>query len=144
MVWSPVFVPLKLLAAIVPVKVLLPAKDCTPVDTTPGKAALAGSNCKVFPVMIAALALGLLSTAPRVVTALPLDAAVTNPLALTVMVAAVKVPTFAFTVASIVAKLPVPDPVTSPVSVMVWSPVFVPLRLLAAIVPVKVLFPAKD
>jgi hypothetical protein len=36
------------------------------------------------------------------------------------------VPTFEFTVARVVANGPVPLPETSPVSVIVWSPVFVP------------------
>src|SRR5437588_278399 len=34
-----------------------------------------------------------------------------------------------------VAKEPVPEPVTAPVNVMVWSPVLVPLRLLPVTVP---------
>ena len=35
----------------------------------------------------------------------------------------------------VVAKLPVPEPVTLPVRIMVWSPVLVPLKLLPAILP---------
>jgi hypothetical protein len=38
--------------------------------------------------------------------------------------------------ASVVAKLPVPVPVTSPVRVIVWSPVLVPLILVPVTVPV--------
>ena len=38
----------------------------------------------------------------------------------------------------VAAKLSAPVPVTSPVSVMVWSPVFVPDRLLALIAPASV------
>ena len=37
--------------------------------------------------------------------------------------------------AIVVAKLPVPDPVTLPVRVIVWSPVFVPKRFDADIEP---------
>jgi hypothetical protein len=37
--------------------------------------------------------------------------------------------------AMVAAKEPVPEPVTSPVRVMVWSPVLVPLRLLPVTVP---------
>ncbi len=54
-------------------------------------------------------------------------AAVTNPFPFTVCTA--NVPTLLFTVANVVAKLPVPLPVTSPVKVIVWSPVFEPLML---------------
>jgi hypothetical protein len=36
----------------------------------------------------------------------------------------------------VAAKLPVPVPVTSPVSAMVWFPVFVPLRFVPVTVPV--------
>ena len=36
------------------------------------------------------------------------------------------VPTFVFTVASVVSNVPVPVPTTSPVRVIVWSPVFSP------------------
>jgi hypothetical protein len=38
------------------------------------------------------------------------------------------VPVVAFTVASVVANDPVPDPDTSPVKAIVWSPVLVPLK----------------
>lgn len=62
-------------------------------------------------------------------TALP-EAAVTRPLPLTVKVGMEveepKLPTFPLTVARVVPKEPVPKPVTSPVRVMVWSPVLVP------------------
>ena len=43
---------------------------------------------------------------------------------------------------SVVTKEPVPEPVTSPVSVMVWSQVFAPERFDAVIVPVNVFCPS--
>ena len=41
----------------------------------------------------------------------------------------------------VVAKLPVPDPVTSPVKVIVWSPVLVPDKLAAERLLVTITFP---
>jgi len=62
-------------------------------------------------------------------TALP-DAAVISPLPLTVKVGMEvddpKDPVLLLTVARVAAKDPVPLPVTSPVRVIVWSPVLVP------------------
>ena len=43
--------------------------------------------------------------------------------------------------AMVVVKLPVPDPVTFPVRVMVWSPVLVPLRLLPETLPEAEILP---
>ena len=43
-----------------------------------------------------------------------------------------------------VAKLPVPVPVTSPVRVIVWSPVLVPERFEPATVPEAVIFPDRS
>lgn len=58
------------------------------------------------------------------------ETAVTSPFALTVTagaaVALPKLPTLALTVAKVAANEPVPLPVTSPVKLMVWSPVLVP------------------
>src|SRR5689334_14635988 len=77
-------------------------------------------------------------------TALP-EAAVMRPFALTVKVGIdvldPNVPTLALTAAKVVAKDPVPEPVTSPIKVMVWSPVFVPLRFVPVTVPVEATAP---
>jgi hypothetical protein len=54
------------------------------------------------------------------------DAAVTRPFASTVMDARVYVPAVTPLFASVAAIEPVPPPVTSPVRVIVWSPVFAP------------------
>ena len=45
--------------------------------------------------------------------------------------------------AIVAAKEPIPVPVTSPVNVIVWSPVLVPDKLLAEMAPEKVFAPAK-
>jgi hypothetical protein len=68
-----------------------------------------------------------------------------RPFALTVKVGIdvldPNVPTLALTAAKVVAKDPVPEPVTSPIKVMVWSPVFVPLRFVPVTVPVEATAP---
>ena len=56
----------------------------------------------------------------------PFAAAVILPFASTVILAEVYEPGVTAVFARVVAKLPVPLPVTSHVSVIVWSPVFVP------------------
>ena len=42
----------------------------------------------------------------------------------------------------VAAKLPIPDPVTSPVRVMVWSPVFVPVIALSFVLSAALILPA--
>jgi len=73
------------------------------------------------------------------ITALP-EAAVINPFAFTVIegieVLEPNEPTFEFTVAKVAANEPVPEPVTSEVSVIVCVPVFVPDRFEPVTVPV--------
>ena len=71
----------------------------------------------------------------KLVTGVPEDAAVRRPLASTVREVYVYDPAVTAVLASVVANDPVPEPVTSPVRVIVWSPVFVPLRLLPDTVP---------
>ncbi len=68
----------------------------------------------------------------------PLEAAVILPFASTVTFALVYEPAVTPEFARVVAKLPVPLPVTSPVSVMFWSQVFVPERFVAVTLPVNV------
>ena len=70
----------------------------------------------------------------------PLVADVILPLESTIKVGFVYVPAVTPDEARVVANEPVPAPVTSPVSVIVWSPVFVPDKLDADNVPVKIPF----
>jgi hypothetical protein len=81
------------------------------------------------------------------ITAL-VEAAVINPLPLTVKegiaVEEPKLPVLELTVARVVANEPVPLPVTSPVNVIVWSPVLVPDRLEPDSVPVALIFPLQE
>ena len=65
----------------------------------------------------------------------PVDAAVIKPLALTVILESANDPTLLFTVANVVVIALVPLPVTSLDSVIVWSPVLVPLRFDPVTVP---------
>ena len=97
-------------------------------------------EAKVAPVNVPA---GAMTTLP--------EAAVINPLALTVKVGMEvdepKLPVLLLTVAKVAANDPVPDPVTSPVKVIVWSPVLVPLdepeKLEAERAPAMVRAPAE-
>ena len=47
-------------------------------------------------------------------------------------------------VAMVAAKLPVPDPVTSPVRVMVWFPVFVPVMASSLVLSAELMLPADE
>ena len=44
----------------------------------------------------------------------------------------------------VAAKLPVPDPVTSPVRVMVWFPVFVPVMASSLVLSAELMLPADE
>jgi hypothetical protein len=70
------------------------------------------------------------------ITGVPLLADVMRPLESIVISAMVYEPGVTAVLAKVVAKDPVPLPVISPVSVIVWSPVFVPLRFDPVTVPV--------
>ena len=76
---------------------------------------------------------------------LPLLADVILPLASTVIFAFVYEPGVTEVVDNVVAKLPVPEPVISPVNVISWSPVFVPVdvpvKLLPDMLPVAAMWP---
>jgi len=85
------------------------------IEVCPTYVAAISTTAEVVPVTVIRLAVPNID----VTGSAPLDAAVIRPLAFTVILAFVKEPTFEFTVANVVAKLPVPEPVTSPVSVMV-------------------------